>query len=313
MVANTTFKSKKEEIKIDGLKWINIPDAGEEDIKYLERNFKFHHLDLEDCLTENQRSKIDEYPDYLFIILHLPFLHRRSKRITPLELDIFVKDGLLITIHENHPIVNKIFENCKKNPTVKKDYFNNSSGYLMYRILNEVFENVFPMVDDISKNLNHIEQDVFEDHTGKDRLKDILLMKKDLINFRRIIMPQRSVIAQLEHLQMRFSQNELDVYFDNIVDKIEKIFGVLENLKDLVDSLHQTNESIISHNTNNIIRVLTIFSVIMMPLTVITGFYGMNLKGLPFDNHNFAVGIVGGIMIGVLTGMLAYFRYKKWI
>lgn len=156
-----------------------------------------------------------------------------------------------------------------------------------FTAFNELFEGTFPTLDDLSKNINTIEHDVFETDSGKDRLRDILLLKKNLINFRRIIMPQRAVIAQLEHLNMKFSKNELDVYFDNVVDKIEKIFGVLENLKDLVHSLHQTNEAIISHNTNNIIRVLTVFSVVMLPMTVITGFYGMNLQGLPFGEHHF--------------------------
>ncbi len=301
------------ELKTKHFTWLNISNATNQDITYLEENYSFHQLDLEDCLTENQRSKIDEYKDYLFIILHLPVLNKRSKRIKAIEVDIFVTENLLITIHDNHPVINRIFENCQKKENYDKDFLANGSGYLLYKVCNELFEAVFPIADDLNKALNIMENDVFDIDFGRDRLKEILAMKKDLINFRRIIMPQRSVVAQLEHLNTRFSKQELDIYFDNVVDKIEKIYAVLENMRELVDSLHQTNESIISHNTNNIIRVLTVFSVIMLPLTVITGFYGMNLEGLPFNNHVFSVWIVAGIMITVLVSMLMYFRYKKWI
>lgn len=307
---------KKNNVKIieaKQLTWINISNATHEDIEYIEKNFDFHALDLEDCLTENQRSKIDEYSEYLFIILHLPFLNKRSKRVKTLEVDIFVSEELLVTIHDNHPVINKIFDNCNEKTEFATEYLEGGSGFLLYKIANELFESCFPIVDDLSKTINNIETEVFELDLGRDRLKDILLIKKDLINFRRTIMPQRAVIAQLEHLNLRFSKKELDIYFDNVVDKIEKLYAVAENLKDLIDSLHQTNESIISHNTNNVIRVLTVFSVVMLPLTVITGFYGMNLQPLPFESQSYSVYIVGFIMFAVLTSMLCYFKYKKWI
>lgn len=307
---------KKNNVKIieaKQLTWINISNATHEDIEFIEKNFDFHALDLEDCLTENQRSKIDEYSDYLFIILHLPFLNKRSKRVRTLEVDIFVSEELLVTIHDNHPVINKIFDNCNEKTEFATEYLEGGSGFLLYKIANELFESCFPIVDDLSKTINNIETEVFELDLGRDRLKDILLIKKDLINFRRTIMPQRAVIAQLEHLNLRFSKKELDIYFDNVVDKIEKLYAVAENLKDLIDSLHQTNESIISHNTNNVIRVLTVFSVVMLPLTVITGFYGMNLQPLPFESQIYSVYIVGFIMFAVLTSMLCYFKYKKWI
>ena len=310
---NQNKNSTRQELKSTDLKWINISDIKEEDTQYLAKNFEFHHLDLEDCLTENQRSKIDEYPEYLFVILHLPTQNKRHKRLTQLELNVFVGHGYLITIHENHPTINKIFDACLKDKTFRNEFMSKGSGYLFYKVLNELFEGIFPISDDLTKNLNTIENDVFENDSGKDRLKDILLVKKDIINFRRIILPQRAVIAQLEHLNMKFSHDNLDIYFDNIVDKIEKVFGVMENLKELADSLHQTNESIISHNTNNIIKVLTIFSVVMLPLTVITGFYGMNVEGLPVAEKEAAALIVGGFMFIVVLLMLLFFKYKKWV
>jgi len=304
--------SKREEIRLGKLRWININDITEKDVKYLERTFKFHHLDLEDCLSENQRAKIDEYPDYLFIILHFPKVTRKSKRIGLSEVDIFVAENLLITVHNGNSTLNKLFQTCKKKKLIKENFMGSGSGYLLYKVINEMFDAGFPLIDDLSKAINSIERDVFETDLQRDNLEDILLLKKDIINFRRIIIPQRAVVAQLEHKNSKFLPDNLEIYFDDVVDKIEKIWGVLENLKELIESLHETNETIISHNTNNVIKVLTLFSVIMMPLTVITGFYGMNLR-LPFENQFNAVWIVAGIMFFVAVTMLAYFKYKRWI
>ena len=186
-------------------------------------------------------------------------------------------------------------------------------GYFLYMIINDLFASGLPLLDDLNQQLEELEKDVFDHDYSKDRLKDILLLKKDIINFRRIIMPERSIIAQLEHKNKKFLPENLDVYFDDIVDMIEKMWNNLENLQELVDSLQETNESIISHNTNNVIKVLTIFSVIMLPLTLITGFYGMNLKGLPFESYGHPVAAVSGILLSIVIMMIGYFKYKKWL
>jgi len=158
-----------------------------------------------------------------------------------------------------------------------------------------------------------LEQEVFSLEYTKDRLKDILLLKKDLINFRRIIMPQRAVIAQLEHKNQKFLPEKLEVYFDDIVDKIEKIWNNIENLQELTTSVQESNESIISHNTNNIIKTLTILSVIMLPLTFITGFYGMNIHGLWYAESTNSVWLVAGLIAFVAFAMILYFKMRKWM
>lgn len=283
---------------------------------YLKRHYKFHHLDLEDCLSEIQRPKIDDYENYLFIVLHIPVRSRRMrgrKQVQNSELNIFIGPGFVITLHEDNPTIKKVFNECKKRKKVKENYLSKGAGYFLYMIIDDLFESGFPMIDDLSRGLNELELEVFDPDYSKDRLKEILLLKKDIINFRRMIMPQRTIIAQLEHKNKKFLPENLNYYFDDTVDKVEKIWNNLENLKELVAALQETNESIISHNTNNVIKILTIFSVIMLPLTFITGFYGMNVDGLPFAHNPASVWIIAGIFFIVVLIMLAYFRYRKWI
>lgn len=291
---------------------VNMPD--EKSLAYLKRTYRFHHLDLEDCLVGTQRPKIDDYEDYLFIVLHVPVKYGRKRQsIENSEIYIFVGQNYVITLHHNNPYIEEIFEKCKKKKKVKEEYMGNGSGYFLYMIIDDLFEKGFPLIDDLSKQLNELEKEVFDEDHSRDRLQEILLLKKDLINFRRIIMPERAILAQLEHKNKKFLPEKLDVYFDDIVDKVEKIWNNLENLQELVASLQETNESLISHNTNNVIKILTIFSVVMLPLTFITGFYGMNISTLPFARDPRSFQIIAGGIIGIAVTMIIYFRYKKWL
>jgi magnesium transporter len=295
------------------LTWISINNPDEKAMKFLHKKYKFHHLDLEDCLSEIERPKIDEYENYLFVVLQIPGNAKRKKYIVNSEIDIFIGQNFVITLHKDNNTVDNLFRDCKKRKKVREEYMGKGSGYLLYMIINDLFESRFPVMDALSRQITQMEGEVFDRDFSHDYLKDILALKKDIINFRRIIMPQRSIIAQLEHKNKKFLPEKLDVYFDDIVDKIERMWNNLENLKELVASLQETNESIISHNTNNVIKILTLISVVMLPLTFVTGFYGMNVVGLPLAEHSSATFYVSGVILAVAISMIAYFRYKKWL
>lgn len=306
-------KEKYQKIKFldTDLTWIEINHPTEKEIEHLKKTYKFHHLDLEDCLSDNERPKIDDYDDYLFIVLQIPSKQRAGIKTS--EIDIFISQNFIITLHRDNQIIKKLFENCRKNKKVKEEFMGKGSGYFLYKIIDDLFEAGFPLLDGLRRHMNELESEVFDRDYSKDRLKEILMLKKDIINFRRTIMPQRAIIAQLEHKNKKFLPENLDVYFDDIVDKIEKMWNSLENLQELTASLQETNESIISHNTNNIIKILTVFSVVMLPLTFITGFYGMNVSPLPLADTGAPAINITFILIGIVVVMMGFFKYKKWI
>jgi len=304
---------KKIRFTKNNLTWICINSPDEKTVKYLHKNYKFHHLDLEDCLSESQRPKIDDYEDYLFLVIHAPVRRGRKRYVANSEVNIFIGQNYVITLHDNNPIINEVFERCRKKIKTKEEYMSKGSGYFLYMIIDDIFESNLPLLDDINKQINELEKEVFEQSQGKDKLRDILKVKKDIINFRRIILPERAIIAQLEHKNKKFLPEKLDVYFDEIVDKIEKIFNSLENLHELIISIQETNESLLSHTTNNVIKILTVFSVVMLPLTFITGFYGMNIATLPFASQDNAHFIISGILLGIVVLMVGFFKFKKWI
>ena len=300
-------------VKHDDIRWLDIVHPDEKSIKRLKRNYKFHELDLEDCLSENQRSKIDEYADYLFIVLHFPYYDRIRKRIIAEEIDFFIGADYLITLHDGHlKTMEKLITKCKKSKADLKEYLGKGTGYFLYIIIRELFDDSFGIIDDMEKGVIKMERDLFEENTEKDMVRDILWLKKDVINFRLIIAPQRAVIAQLEHKNKKFLPENLEVYFDDVVDKIEKLWSNLETLKEITETLQNTNEVLISHQTNRVIKTLTVFSVILLPLTLITSFYGINVN-LPFGWHSLAVWGISISMLGLAILMLIFFKWKRWI
>ena len=297
-------------------KWINIIDPKAKDLELLKKKYKFHKLDLEDCLQETQRPKIDEYEKYLFIILQFPTYNKRHRRFDTEQLNIFIGQNYLITLHDgNLNIIQKIFQKCKRSQKSRDFFFGQSTGYLLYELLSALFESTFPITDKIQLSLKKIEEDIFEAARPKDQLFNIMLIKKNIITLRKIMLPQRSVIAALEHKQKRFLPENLVIYFDDIVDQIEKLWNILETQKEVIESLEDTNESLLSHNINSTMRTLTVFSVIMLPLTFLTGLFGMNVK-LPFIEalsnieHFWNIIIIMSALVIVMFGM---FKWKKWL
>lgn len=306
MITNTS------EIKHGKMTWVDIINSTEKETAVLKDKYDFHELDLEDCLSENQRSKIDEYDDYLFIVFHFPCFDKRRRRIVIEEIDCFVGANYVITLHDGRlKTMERLLEECRKKDYAS-EYMNQGTGYFLYILIRELFNDCFPLVDEMERSVTAIERDLFEGDAAKDMVRDILWLKKDVINFRRIISPQRAVIAQLEHKNKKFLPEDLEVYFDDVVDKIEKIWSNLENLKELAETIQDTNEILVSHQTNKVIKILTVFSVILLPLTLITGFFGMNVA-LPYDESAFASLGITGLMFGIVSLMLVVFKLKRWL
>lgn len=308
-----------EEISSGRLRWINIESPGREERAWLEENFEFHALDIEDVLSHNQRPKIDEYPEYLFLVLHVPVFDRKAKRLVAGEIDLFVGPDFMVTLPNSAiPPVEYLFERCRADDTLRHKLFARGSGYLMYRLVDDSFDYCFPMLRKIGNKLDALEEEIFEGRS-EDVVRDLSNAKQEIINFRKVIRPQRPVLRDLENVKSRYLASDLDleIYFDDIVDAHERIWDMLENYKEVVVALEETNESIISHKVNDILRVLTSISVIVLPLTLIASIFGMNV-GLPgggdpatgTDSHFF---MVVGIMLVILVGMVAYFRKRHWL
>jgi magnesium transporter len=308
-------KPNVETITAEGLRWVNIENPTPLDCAWLEEQFGFHALDLEDVLSRNQRPKIDEYPDYLFIVLHFPVFDRAVGRLNAGELDIFVGQNFLVTI-PNQPLqpVQYLFERCRQKEELREQHFSKGSGYLLYRIVDDSFDYCFPMLRKIGNKLDAVEDQIFSGRS-EEVVRDISNVKQEIINFRKVVRPQRTVLRDLENAKQPFlapTEGELEVYFDDIADAHERIWDMLENYKEVVEALEDTNESVISHRVNDILRFLTAISVIVLPLTLIASIWGMNV-GVPGEGDSEDFYVVVGAMLVLLVGMVAFFRRRGWL
>jgi magnesium transporter len=299
-------------IETDALRWIQIEEPRLADRMWLAENFDFHELDLEDVASRNQRPKLDEYPDYLFLVMQFPRFDRTTGRLHAAELDVFIGRDFVVTL-PNEPIapLPQLFERVESRADVREELMTKGSGFLLYEILDRCVDASFPMLGSLGRKLRELEDDIFE---GKsfEVVRDLSNAKQEIINFRAVIRPQRAVFRALERSKQRYLTAELDIYFDDLTDAAERIWDVLENFKEIVEGLEGTNESALSHRLNDALRVLTAFSVILLPQTLIASIFGMNVL-FPGEGSAPAFWWLLAAMFLITLGLVAFFRRRGWL
>ncbi len=297
-----------EAVEHDGLRWVNIERPTRADRAWLEEHFDFHPLDYEDVFSRNQRPKVDEYPDYLFVVLHFPAYDKKIGRLNQAEVDIFVGPDFVITL-PNEPIqpLEYLYERCRTREDEREQLFAKGPGYLLYKIVDSCVDAAFPMLAKIGNKLENLEGDIFEGRS-KAIVRDLSNVKQEIINFRKITRPQRAALRDLERTK-RYIPEHLDIYFDDILDASERIWDTLENYKEVAEGLESTNESVLTHEANDVLRLLTALSAILLPLTLITGVFGMNVE-VPGEGEFAGFVVVIATMVLLAAGLAYVFRKR---
>ncbi len=307
------LEPRPEIVDAPDLRWINIESPRLADRLWLAENFAFHELDIEDVASHNQRPKLDTYPEYLFLVMQFPSYNKETGRLDAAELDIFVGPDFLISLpNEPIPPLRSLFERAQSRDDVRDELMTHGSGRLLYEILDRCVDAGFPMLGQIGRKLSRIENEIFEGRS-REIVRDISNAKQEIINFRAVIRPQRLVFRDLERVKLRYLPEEMDLYFDDLTDASERIWDVLENFKEIVEGLEDTNESVLSHRLNDVLRILTAVTVILLPLTLVTGFFGMNV-GFPGDPR--APAYFWGVVIAMaamLVALVVFFRRRGWL
>ena len=315
----TTRVRKKEELlslkslTFGDLTWINIEHPTERETEYLAQNYSFHPLDLDDCLSRIQRPKIDEYKDYLFLVFHFPVFNQEKHVTAPGQVSVFIGEEYLITLHKGglKPLV-KLFKECQIDEESRQENFSQGSGYLLYRIIDRLVDYCLPILNKIGNNIEDVEDNIFADEMPR-AIKQISMLRRDIISFRRIIWPMRAVIGRLESKVRRFTKIDLEVYFGDMVDHVDKIWDGLDEYKEIIEGLNDTHDSLSTNRTNEVIRVLTIVATILLPITLVASIFGMNIPLGVFGVSNFSFLYVILIMLAIVGGMLYFFRRRHWI
>jgi len=297
-----------------GLTWVNIERPTERETEYLAQHYPFHPLDLDDCLSRIQRPKIDEYKDkgYLFLVFHFPVFSKEARLTQASQLSVFISEDYLITLHKGElkPLV-KLFKECQIDEESRQEHLGEGPGYLLYRIIDRLVDYCLPISNKLLENIEDVEDRIFSNR-GRSQIREISLLRRDIISFRRIIWPMRAVVGSLEPKIRRFTKMDLSVYFGDTVDHLDKIWDALDEYKEIIEGLNDTHDSLATNHTNTVMRILTIIMTIFMPITLIASIWGMNIP-LPFQNSSFPFLYVSLIMIAIVGGMFYFFRRQHWL
>lgn len=302
-----------KELKGKKCRWIYFKRGDQEAIDFLSKNYKFHALDLEDVVSpDRQRPKVDIYKYYLFFVAVFPHFNKKNFRIEPREVDVFVTEDTLITVAKNpNSFLEHIFDRVEKSAKLRKMWLEKGSGFLFYKLLEKMYRESHSAVDAVSNMISHIEEDVY-DKDLKNVARDISYAQRCVLMLHRIMEPQRFTVGSLVDLKRDYLGVDMSNYFDDVHDFIEKTWAEIDMQKYTISSLRWTNETMISHHTNRIITILTVISASLMPLTLLTGIYGMNLSHLPWANEPTLVfSMFGFVALFTLFLVLIIFKLKK--
>ena len=301
-------------IQHNTLKWIDIVHPTSQDILHLQERYPFiHPLHLEDVSSQLERPKVDFDDQYLFIVMHFPKWDVHQALTRPSEVDFFVIRGTVITIHNDtlKPI-STLYERCRKYPEERERVLGRGVNRAFYQIVDHLVDYVFPILRKIDSNMRRIEESMFEADT-RTVIQDITFMRRDIISLRRIIRQQVPIIEQLERIDHPIIHEDLEEYFGDIADHLYKARDIIDENHEIIGALADTADTLASHRINEVMRILTVISVIMLPLTLISSIYGMNFTILPLSESPYGFFVICGLMLLVSIGLLWYFRSRKWL
>ncbi len=302
-------------IKTTNFTWLDIIEPENEEIDYLKKEYDFHPLDLRDAsITKKaQRPQLSNRNNYSFLVFLFPIYDRDMRKIMPAEVDFFIKDGLIITLHDDKLFgLKELFSQCSQYEYYRDLYMGNHPSYLFYIILEKLLQNCFPMLDHIATDNQRIENNIFK-NKEREMVKEILIIKRNIVNFRFIMQSHRTIIKKFIELENKYlSMNTHRLFFEKLLVQTKDIWEVLEGHKQTIDALQETNESAISFRINDVMKTLTIISVIFLPLTLVSSIFGMNVSYIPFMNEPNGFWVIIGILSFLFITLLFFFKSKRW-
>ncbi len=305
----------------DTVTWIDIydPERGSTDdvrshLKHLlTEHFQFHPLAVEDVLTESNTPKLDDWDHYLYIVLHAVTWDTKLQDVDTAEMDVFLGTNYLITYHDEPiPAIDRVWKNALR----EERHTRRGADFLLYEVCDSVASDYMPCMDAMDEEIDRIEDQVFE-HTTAETLQRIFKLKSAVLNLRRVLSPQREVMNKLARDDYEPMDPKDKIYFRDVYDHFVRLTDLNESLRDLVTGAMDTYLTVTANRTNNVMKTLTIITVMMSPITAITGFFGMNFFGEPILLQSpfkpvilFAVAML--VMLGVPIAFLLYIRRRGW-
>jgi magnesium transporter len=297
-------------IKKDGLLWIDIEDVTDEDAKLLSDVFGFHPLAVEDCISRDiHPPKIDDFEDYLFVIVHGINYHTESEVVETTELAFFMGKNYVVTTHDV-PMrsITSMLDRIRKDGRLMR----RGADFLAHDIIDALVDNIMPTIEQMDEKNDHLEDEVL-DKPKRETLMAIMQLKRSILSLTRIILPQREIVNRLSRGEYNLISERTQIYYRNIFDHLVRIEMLTLGLRDMTESVLSTYLSSVSNRMNEVMKVLTLIATIFIPLTFIAGIYGMNFANMPELAWRYGYFIILGVMAVIGISLAVYFRRKKWL
>jgi len=304
---------KKALADADGLLWLDLFTRSEADGLVLSEVFGFHPLTIEDCVSPAvDPAKVDDYGDYLFIVVQALTEYVPGQELQSIEADFYLGPNYVVSCHrEPIPAIEAFRERCARDHHLLA----RGPDWLLHGLLDSLVDEYLPIVDAVDETIDTLEEAVLRRPATKD-LQQILMVKRNALRLRRATTPQRDIMNRLSRGEYsRLIREEMAIYYRDIYDHLVRVEYLVEALRDLADGALQIHLSVVSNRLNEVMKVLTAAATIFLPLTLISGIYGMNFEENQFPGFKepwgFAAVVSGMIVVSI--AFLAYFRFRKWV
>lgn len=293
------------------LVWVDMEKPTKEDEKILSDVFHFHPLTIEDAIATRNQPKVEAFEDYLFLIVHGVRVETNSRNFATKELDGYLGKNFVVTYHhESFVSIDKVKRQVRNSAFV----CGRGADYLLHQILDELVDLYIPVVEDFDDAINDIEDRIFKTNIASDRiLEEILNLKRSVARLKRVTSKQLNVLYQISHGEFPLIEEKHLPFFRDVYDHLQRVSDLSESYRDLVSGLLDIQFNVVSNRTNEVVKILTIFSAIILPLSLIAGIYGMNFDNMPELHTRNGYFMTLALMIIIVIGLLFYFWRKGWI
>jgi magnesium transporter len=301
-------QSYLKEVTWGDFTWVDIVQPTKEITKYLIERYNFNPLDIEDALSPRQVSKIEEYPEYLFIIFHLSVFNKLTRISSRKQWSAFVGPNYLITLRPpEFKVGGELFRECELREEAREEYLSQGSGYLLYQILDRAIDRYFKVLDKILDFLEEIEDDVFKEEV--EVAPQLSVLRRDIINQRQVMFPTRTLFVELEKKLKPYSKIDLTLYFSDLMDHINKVCNTLDEYTEIIEVFKDSDYLLSAYRANRTIRTLALFLAIILPFLFVVGIY-LVLPASPEKSSPQGLGILLGAVI-VVMGVVFYLLHRR--
>ena len=293
----------------DAFVWLDIQDPRDQDIALLRDEFQFHPLAIEDALRPHERPKVDSYDGYYFLVFYAIHYDVEAARLHAHAMSLFVGANYMVSVHQGDiPAIGHTIKRWQSN----EEQFGNDAGALLYDLFDTIVDDYFPVIDQLAERVESIEEQIFE-RFREEALQDVFGLKRDLLHVRRIVAPERDVLNILIRREVPIFDRSTILYLQDVYDHIVRITDSIDTYRDLLSSALDAFLSVQSNRLNQIVKVLTIASIVLMSDALIAGIYGMNFEFMPELHWVFGYPFALGLMLLVGVGLVVFFRWRKWL